>query len=294
MSVDVRSRVDGEVVLIEPARCLGQDLPAAFERNREVLARAVQAFAPPSLVIEVDGATWTLMADRGPACAGSWQVRVTPEAADDPGVVLRLTVEQLTDLVNDQVTVVGLQTNGTLDQPVGRFGALLDWWLLLRCAERAHVAGDIDLVDASSAAAPRSQLLRRRAARRVGRLPQRGYLHIDGVFTEDEMAAVSLDMDRAAPMYPDDGRSWWARNAAGEQLLVRMQYFDDVSPAVDRLVHDERCCVWPGSPATATCSAAWRTTASRRCSSRSTWFEDLDLPGTRTARSVATATTAAA
>ena len=55
------------------------------------------------------------------------------------------------------------------------------------------------------------------------------------------MAAVSLDMDRAAPTYtPDDGRSWWARNGDGDELLVRMQYFDEVSPAVERLVHDER------------------------------------------------------
>ena len=72
-------------------------------------------------------------------------------------------------------------------------------------------------------------------------LQRAGYLHIEGVFTDEEMAAVSLDMDRATPMYvPDDGRSWWARNGDGEQLLVRMQYFDDVSPAVEHLVDDDR------------------------------------------------------
>jgi hypothetical protein len=72
-------------------------------------------------------------------------------------------------------------------------------------------------------------------------LRRAGYLHIEGVYTDEEMEAVSLDMDRAAPTYsPDDGRSWWARNTAGEQLLVRMQHFDDVSPAVERLVHDDR------------------------------------------------------
>ena len=72
-------------------------------------------------------------------------------------------------------------------------------------------------------------------------LQRAGYLHIEGVYSEDEMAAVSLDMDRAAPTYtPDDGRSWWARNGDGDELLVRMQYFDEVSPAVERLVHDER------------------------------------------------------
>ena len=48
-------------------------------------------------------------------------------------------------------------------------------------------------------------------------------------------------MDAAAPTYSrDDGRSWWARNRAGDDLLVRMQYFDEVSPAVERLVGDDR------------------------------------------------------
>ena len=48
--------------------------------------------------------------------------------------MLRTNAAQLSDLLNDQVTVVGMQTNGTLDQPVGRFDALLDWWLLWRGA----------------------------------------------------------------------------------------------------------------------------------------------------------------
>ena len=72
-------------------------------------------------------------------------------------------------------------------------------------------------------------------------LRRAGYLHLEGVFTEDEMAAVSRDMDAAAPTYSrGDGRSWWARNRGGDDLLVRMQYFDQVSPTVERLVADER------------------------------------------------------
>jgi hypothetical protein len=85
-----------------------------------LLTRAVGVFAPPPLVIESEGNVWTLAVD------GS-RVRVTTGAIDDPGVMLRLTGAQLTDLVHDQVTVVGMQTNGTLDQPVGRFDQLLDW-----------------------------------------------------------------------------------------------------------------------------------------------------------------------
>ena len=239
MSVDIRSRVDGEVDAIDPPACFGQVLPAAFEQQRDLLARAVEVFAPAPLVVEVDGEQWTLAIDGG-------VVRVAAGAHDDPGVVLRTTAAQLNDLVGDQVTVVGMQTNGTLDQPVGRFDALLDWWLLVRGALDArapHTSGAIDLVDADGAplALDRSFAADTPLEEMGDFLQRAGFLHIEGVFTEEEMAAVSLDMDRAAPMYaPDDGRSWWARNADREQLLVRMQYFDEVSAAVEGLVRDDR------------------------------------------------------
>ncbi len=239
MSVDVRSRVDGQVEPIDPARFFGEVLPAAFEHHHELLARAVCDLAPPPLVIERDGRAWTVSVDGD-------RVRVVAGALDDAGIVLRLPGSQLDDLVHDQVTVVGLQTNGSLDQPVGRFDHLLDWWLLLRGALDArapHVAGDIDLVGADGAPLDLARGFPADAPLdEMGDFLQRaGFLRIEGVFTEEEMAAVSLDMDRAAPTYSaTDGRSWWARTDDGEQRLVRMQYFDEVSPAVERLVHDDR------------------------------------------------------
>jgi hypothetical protein len=239
MSVDNRTRVDGEVGEVDPTTCFGELLPDAFERNRDRLADAVAVYAPRPLTVDVDGDAWTLAVDDG-------AVRVTSGADDGAGTVLRLSGTQLQDLVNDQVTVVGMQTNGTLDEPVGRFDALLDWWLLLRGAldgRAPHTPGAIDLVDADGAPLDLTRSFARGAPLdEMGDFLQRaGYLHLEGVFGEDEMAAVSRDMDAAAPMYSrGDGRSWWARNRAGDDLLVRMQYFDEVSPAVERLVGDDR------------------------------------------------------
>ena len=196
-------------------------------------------FAPGPLVLDVDGDAWTLADDGG-------TVRVRAGRRRRPRRGPPLVGAQLSDLVTDQVTVVGMQTNGSLDQPVGRFDQLLDWWLLLRGALDArapHVPGAIDLSDAAArpSALDRSFGADADLAEMGDFLQRAGYLHIDGVFTDEEMAAVSLDMDRAAPTYtPDDGRSWWARNTDGDQLLVRMQYFDEVSPAVERLVNDDR------------------------------------------------------
>jgi hypothetical protein len=239
MSVDRRTRVDGQVDPVDPATAFGEVLPTAFERGQALLAPAVAEYAPRPLVIDVDGDAWTLAVDGG-------VVRVLPGRDDDAATVLRTNPSQLDDLVNDQVTVVGMQTNGTLDQPVGRFDDLLDWWLLLRGALddwAPHTKGAIDLVDADGAplALDRSFGVDAPLDEMGDFLQRAGYLHLTGVFDEDEMAAVSRDMDAAAPMYSrDDGRSWWARNRAGDDLLVRMQYFDEVSPAVERLVGDDR------------------------------------------------------
>jgi hypothetical protein len=239
MSVDKRTRVDGEVDPLDPKTCFEEVLPTAFEHERERLAPAVGEYAPGPLTIEVDGDAWTLLIDDG-------VVRVASGRRDDVATVLRTNPAQLQDLVNDQVTVVGMQTNGTLDQPVGRFDALVDWWLLLRGALDArapHTPGAIDLVDADGAplALDRSFTVDSPLDEMGDFLQRAGYLHIAGVFDEAEMEAVSRDMDAAAPTYSlGDGRSWWAKNRAGDDLLVRMQYFDQVSPAVERLVDDER------------------------------------------------------
>ena len=46
-------------------------------------------------------------------------------------------------------------------------------------------------------------------------------MYLADVFTDAEMAAISRDIDEALPRFtPDDGRSWWATTAAGEQRAV--------------------------------------------------------------------------
>lgn len=55
------------------------------------------------------------------------------------------------------------------------------------------------------------------------------------------MAAVSRDMDVAAPTYTQgDGNSWWATLDTGEERAVRMQRFDEQSETVAKLMTDER------------------------------------------------------
>jgi hypothetical protein len=98
---------------------------------------------------------------------------------------------------------------------------------------RGPSGGPLDLTRSFAADEPAEEM--------AAFLAEAGFLHIAGLFTEDEMAAVSADMDRAAPTYErGDGRSWWAKLGDGTDRVVRMQRFDQESIATAALVADPR------------------------------------------------------
>ena len=238
MSVDLRTRSDGPPETFDPARFFDHDLPTELDARHAEVVPGTRWLDLRPMTIEVDGSSWTM------SVSGD-RVQVAPGSRPDAGLV-RLELGQLEDLVHDQVTFMGMWSSGRLDQPSGRLRDALDWWLVLRAGldgRPIHQPGAVAFHDRDG----RPLDLRRTFAADDDRdemrhfLEEAGFLHIEGVFTQEEMDAVSADMDRAAPGYgPDDGRSWWARTAGGEQKLVRMQGFDERSPATDALVGDRR------------------------------------------------------
>lgn len=238
MSVDLRSRTDGPREAIDPEHFFAEELPAAFDANVDGIAPGARWLDLRPLTLDVDGSSWTLAWDDG-------RMAVAPGPAEH-GARVRLTPEQLDDLVSDQGSIMGFWTSGLLDQSAGRLGDLLDWWLVLRAAldqQTIHTPGAVSFVDRDGGPLDLERSFHADDDRDEMRyfLEQAGFLHIEGVFTEDEMAQVSTEMDSAAPGYaPDDGRSWWAKTADDEQRLVRMQAFDDRSPATADLVDDSR------------------------------------------------------
>lgn len=238
MTVDYRTRIDWPLPAVDPAAFFERELPAAFAAQAERVAPAAAWLAPPPLTVEADGTCYRLALDRG-------RPEVQPGDRDGDAR-LRLTPGQLTDLVHDQVTPIAWFSSSTLALAGMPFERLLDWWLLLRGAldERApYVPGAVDLAgeDGSPLDLHRGFRLDDPPDALRHFLERAGYLRLDGVFSEAEMAAVAADMDRAAPRYaPGDGRSWWATTEDGRNRLVRMQGFDAESPAVARLLDDER------------------------------------------------------
>jgi hypothetical protein len=68
-----------------------------------------------------------------------------------------------------------------------------------------------------------------------------GYLHIRSVFTQGEIARYSDEVERCrARTTPGDGDSWWSVNAAGQEVITRINYLDRFSRALLELSHDPR------------------------------------------------------
>ena len=239
MSIDTRTRIDHERTSLDPREFLDSELPTRFAEAADRLAEPAARIAPAPLTIELpDESAWTLTTD-GEA------PRVVAGAGD--GGVVRLDAEQIDDLATDQATPMTWLTSNTLHLRNGaRLEALLDWWLFVRGAldgSTPYVPGTVDVTGTDGEPLELDRVFSPDDStdEMSDFLHRAGYVHIGGLFTEAEMAAVSDDMDRAAPRYsPDDGRSWWAELGDGTNALVRMQGFDEESPAVADLVADDR------------------------------------------------------
>jgi hypothetical protein len=238
MSVDVRTRVDGQVAAPSAVDTFTEVLPAAFAARADLLAPAAALFSPPPLAVEVASAgLWTLTTSNGAV--------TVDEGAPEGAARLRLDAGQLEDLVTDQATPMGWFAGGRLDLD-GRLHDLLDWWLLLRGAldgRSPTLPGEIDCKapDGSPLDLGRRFTLDDPPDEVSHFLQEAGFLHLTGVFDEAEMDAISSDMDAAAPVYTQgDGRSWWATTADGVDRLVRMEHFDEASPRTAALAGDPR------------------------------------------------------
>jgi len=231
MSVDLRTRVDSQQVPVEAGAFFRETLAPLLEAHQAGIAPGARALELRPFCIETDGEPWTL----------AWQGEgVSVEPGRRGAARVRLAAEQLQDLANDQSTPVALMSNRLLDMPEGGLPDFLNWWLVLRAAldgRRIHARGDIRFAgDVRRSFAPDAPDEELRAF-----LEETGYLHIRGLFSEEEMAAVEADFPRAAPHYEKgDPLAWFATTRDGAEHLVRMEGFERHSPAAAALIEDER------------------------------------------------------
>jgi len=68
-----------------------------------------------------------------------------------------------------------------------------------------------------------------------------GYLHLRSVFTPEEVAFYAAEVERCrARTTAGDGDSWWSVNAAGREVITRINYLDRFSSALLELARDPR------------------------------------------------------
>ncbi|HEX3334723.1 MAG TPA: phytanoyl-CoA dioxygenase family protein [Acidimicrobiales bacterium] len=237
MTLDLRTRLDRDVEAIDVSDFFEVELPRLAAERSDLAVPGARELEVAPLSLEFTEGTWTLsIADDA--------VRVA--AGDSGRAAVRLDQAELTDLVHDQRTPMTLLTAGTLDMPRGDLGDFLDWWVVLRSlldARPVHTAGAVDFKDrdGSELDLERSFSVEDDASDMSHFLAEAGFLHLTNVFTAEEMAEVSADMDAALDRYvPDDGRSWWATTASGEQRAVRLQWFHEQSALTSALLQDDR------------------------------------------------------
>ncbi len=238
ITVDQRTRRDEEVSPVDAVDFFERELPERLISAGPVAEPGARELDPRPLAIETSAGSWTLaLADDG--------LRVE-RGAEQARAHVRLDDEQLTDLVHDVQTPMGFLTGGTLQQERGRLDDILDWWVVLRSVidqRPAHTRGSIDFRDRDGAPLDLAQGFAADAdpEEQAHFLGEAGFLHLTGVFTQDEMAAISADMDTAFAHYePDDGRSWWATTGSGERRAVRLQHFHEHSPTTASILQDDR------------------------------------------------------
>ena len=238
VSVDLRTRTADDVRDVEAEVFFGEELPKLLADRSELALPGARELGPRPTAFSVDGRSWTLTLDDG-------GINLV-DGDEGAKAVVVLDAEGFADLVNDIRTPIGFMTGGDLDMPRGRLDDFLDWAVILRSlidGIPVHTTGAVEFRDRSGDPLDlgRAFTLDDDPAEMAHFLAEAGFLHIAGVFTEDEMAAVSAEIDAAMPNYsPDDGRSWWAKTVSGEHRLVRLQYFHEQSPTTAALLQDER------------------------------------------------------
>ncbi|MEZ5573864.1 MAG: phytanoyl-CoA dioxygenase family protein [Halioglobus sp.] len=238
MSIDCRTRRHCDRKPLHKDEIFDTLIPQALSRNGELAARGLRYKNLPALTLTADNRSVTLRERRG-------ALRIEAGAASDSAAV-SLDSDALSDLVQDWATCMGLAMSSRVKMTQGNFEHWIGWEPVFRAlfdGRPVHEAGAITVTDRNGGDLDlhRSFTVDDDHDEISHFLHQAGFLHLRGVFTENEMAAVSADLDAAlARARPDDGASWWAGDSNGLQQAVRVLFFHEQSAALRDLLEDKR------------------------------------------------------
>jgi hypothetical protein len=238
MSIDARTRLNKDVRSLERDFVLDSLLPDALAVHGDLAGRGVAYKELPGLGLDTDGTCLTLRLSEGSL--------VMETGLDHAGVVAALPADALSDLVQDVQSAMGLAMTSRVKITAGNINDWIGWEPALRAlldGRKVHETGDVTFtdLDGDELDLERSFALEDDHEDMANFLEQAGFLHIRGVFDEDEMAAIGADVDEwIAKATPDDGESWWAVDDRGLNQAVRVLFFYDKSEALREAVNGDR------------------------------------------------------
>lgn len=247
-TIDVRTRFEGEVEA-RGGGWLLDGLGGHLGETGDLAARGVEVLGLGTLGFQVDDVVAHLAVERG-------HLVVREGLPADGAPVAVLDAAACDELFQDVTSAFGLVMEGRVTMAQGTTDDLIAWQPVVRTIIdgvpvyepglvpfRDADGDDLDLQRSFRLDDPREEV--------AHFLAEAGFLHIQGVFTEAEMAAVSADLDVAlAAAEQDDGASWWARNDAGwapsrvlgfnrRSATLQELLTSDRFRSVGRFTHDE-------------------------------------------------------
>lgn len=236
-TIDRRTRSTGHTVALS-AEWLHDELPGILRETGGLGAGGVEMLGLSTLGFEVDGvAAYLTVAN------GSLVVR---EGTAAGGPIAALDAAAFSDLVQDVVSTFGLVMAGRVEMRRGTSDKFVAWEPVLRAvldARPVYEPGTISFHAIDGGALDLEQSFRvDDSPDEIGHfLVEAGYLHLDAVFTESEMAAVSAELDDAiAASARDDGASWWARTEDEGWYASRILGFNLQSPTLQGVLSTDR------------------------------------------------------
>jgi hypothetical protein len=239
-TVDFRTRSDGAALPVDVGNFVHEQLAALAASCGGEAGQAAMRLGLVPLSFDVDGSRFALAIENG-------VLRSRPGGSEQ--LVVALDATAFADLVGDVVSTFGLTMLGRAEIRAGTVDDLVAWEPVLRLlldGRSVYEPGTVEFVDRDGAplALRQSFTLDSDPGDMGHFLAQAGFLHIEAVFSESEMAAVSRELDDAvAAARADDGASWWAETKAGESYPARILGFNQKSPALRTLLHSDRLAV---------------------------------------------------
>ena len=236
-TIDRRTRYLGDAVALD-ASWLVDELPTVLRDTGARAGRGAEVLALLPLGLEVDDITAHLTVADGRL--------VVQDGLPDDGPVVALDAAALSDLAQDIASTFGLSMAGRVAVRRGTAEQFEAWEPVFRAALDArpvYEAGTISFQDRDGAPLDLERSFRiDDSPEDIGHfLAEAGFLHLEGVFTESEMAAVAAELeDAVAAATADDGASWWARTEDEGWYAARILGFNLKSPTLQELLSTDR------------------------------------------------------